>query len=217
MATHSSVLAWRIPGTGKPGGLPSMGSHRVGDDWSNLAAAAAGVIKSIFLISESLFRNLNISNWISVWVESWLLFISAAKTHSSIISSLHYHFSPPDTYLLHDLSPEVHAELWVGVTFVWSQIHCAAYLCETHPWHLFIYKGFPSGSVGKESACNAGDLGSIPGSGRSPGEGNGNLLQYSCLENSMDEERDRLQSMELQSQTQQERSKTCFSTQGPLF
>ena len=41
MATHSSVLAWRIPGTGKPGGLPSMGSHRVGHDWSDLAAAAA--------------------------------------------------------------------------------------------------------------------------------------------------------------------------------
>ena len=40
MATHSSVLAWRIPGTGEPGGLPSMGSHRVRHDWSNLAAAA---------------------------------------------------------------------------------------------------------------------------------------------------------------------------------
>ena len=45
---------------------------------------------------------------------------------------------------------------------------------------------FPGGSEGKESACGAGDLGSIPGSGRSPGEGNGNLLQYSCLEHSMD-------------------------------
>ena len=41
MAIHSSVLAWRIPGTGKPDGLPSMGSHRVGHDWSDLAAAAA--------------------------------------------------------------------------------------------------------------------------------------------------------------------------------
>ena len=41
MATHSSVLAWRIPGTGEPGGLPSIGSHRVGYNWSNLAAAAA--------------------------------------------------------------------------------------------------------------------------------------------------------------------------------
>ena len=41
MATHSSVLAWRIPGTGEPGGPPSMGSHRVWHDWSDLAAAAA--------------------------------------------------------------------------------------------------------------------------------------------------------------------------------
>ena len=41
MATHSNVLAWRIPGMGESGGLLSMGSHRVGDDWSNLAAAAA--------------------------------------------------------------------------------------------------------------------------------------------------------------------------------
>ena len=46
--------------------------------------------------------------------------------------------------------------------------------------------GFSGVSVGKEAACNAGDLGLIPGSGRSPGEGNGNPLQYSCLENSME-------------------------------
>ena len=43
MATYSSVLVWRIPGTGEPGGLPSMGSHRVGHDWSDLAAAAARI------------------------------------------------------------------------------------------------------------------------------------------------------------------------------
>ena len=50
----------------------------------------------------------------------------------------------------------------------------------------FIYGlGFPDGSDGKDSACNVGDPGSIPGSGRSPGEGNGNSLQYSCLENPM--------------------------------
>ena len=41
MATHSSILAWRIPGTEEPGGMPSMGSHRIGHDWSELAAAAA--------------------------------------------------------------------------------------------------------------------------------------------------------------------------------
>ena len=46
--------------------------------------------------------------------------------------------------------------------------------------------GFPGGSVGKESTCDAGDVGLIPELGRSPGEGNGNLLQYSCLENPMD-------------------------------
>ena len=46
--------------------------------------------------------------------------------------------------------------------------------------------GFPDGSDSKESACNEGDPGLIPGLGRSPGEGNGNPLQYSCLENPMD-------------------------------
>ena len=48
--------------------------------------------------------------------------------------------------------------------------------------------GFPGGSDGKESACNAGDQGSIPGLGLSPGEGNGYTLQYFCLENSMNRE-----------------------------
>ena len=51
------------------------------------------------------------------------------------------------------------------------------------PTRHFASRGFPGGSDGKESACNAGDPGLIPGSGRSPEEGNGNPLQYSCLEN----------------------------------
>ena len=58
--------------------------------------------------------------------------------------------------------------------------------CQQHTFlmgYLFSYHG---DSDGKESACNVGDLGSIPGSGRFPGEGNGNPLQYSCLENLMD-------------------------------
>ena len=49
-----------------------------------------------------------------------------------------------------------------------------------------MYIGFSGGSDSKKFACNAGDMGSILGSGRFPGEGNGNPLQYSCLENSMD-------------------------------
>ena len=48
MATHSSVLAWRIPGTGEPGGLPSMGSHRVGHDWSDLATKQPAELYSFF-------------------------------------------------------------------------------------------------------------------------------------------------------------------------
>ena len=94
MATHSSVLAWTIPGTGEPGGLPSMGSHRVGHDWSDLAAAVA-----VTLIGEG---------------------------------------------------------------------------------GALVVKNLPA---------NAGDIrdaSSIPEPGRSPGEGHGNPLQYSCLENHMD-------------------------------
>ena len=52
--------------------------------------------------------------------------------------------------------------------------------------NIWLLPGFPGGSDSKASACNAGDLGLIPGLGRSPGEGNGNPLQYSCLENPMD-------------------------------
>ena len=59
------------------------------------------------------------------------------------------------------------------------------------PWRrdklpIPVFLGFPGGSDGKESACNVGDLGSIPGFGRSPGEGNSYPLQYSSLENAMD-------------------------------
>ena len=53
---------------------------------------------------------------------------------------------------------------------------------------VVISRGFPGGLEVKVSACNAGDLGLIPGSGRSPGEGNDSPLQYSCLENPMDRE-----------------------------
>ena len=60
MATHPSVLARRIPGTGKPGGLPSMGSHRVGHNWSDLAAAAAAAIS--FDMHQKLI-------WIDRWIE----------------------------------------------------------------------------------------------------------------------------------------------------
>ena len=60
---------------------------------------------------------------------------------------------------------------------------------------VYAYMGFPGGSHSKESAWDAGDLGSVPGLGRSPGKGIGNPLQYSCLENPMDRGAGGLQSM----------------------
>ena len=67
MATHSSVLAWRIPGTGEPGGLPSMGSHRVRHDCIDLAAAAA---PSLYFSKTNILRHLQTSKstWILIFV-----------------------------------------------------------------------------------------------------------------------------------------------------
>ena len=68
-----------------------------------------------------------------------------------------------------------------------AAMNIKAYLSFLNYSFIQLYaQGFPGGSEVKASACNAGDLGSIPGSGRSPGEENGNPLQYSCLETSMD-------------------------------
>ena len=63
VATHSSILAWKTPGMGEPGGLPSMGSHRVGHDWSDLAAAAAAaavaqIVKHPPAMQETLVQSL---------------------------------------------------------------------------------------------------------------------------------------------------------------
>ena len=74
MATHSSVLAWRIPGTGEPGGLPSMGSHRVGHNWSDLAAAAAAVAavsSENFIVLAHTFRSLIHFELIFVYGVRW--------------------------------------------------------------------------------------------------------------------------------------------------
>ena len=122
MATHSSVLAWRIPGTGEPGGLSSMGSHRVGHNWSDLAAAAAAVY--IY--------------------------------HCYSLNSSHPLLAP--------ICPQ---------KLIFTTI-------------LFGAVGFPGGSMVKNPSANAGNVGLIPGLGRSPGEGNGNPLQYSCWGNLMD-------------------------------
>ena len=83
-------------------------------------------------------------------------------------------------------------KLFISPNQLWGDGLAFVSLCILVAWYvsgiwlkIFFFFGFPCGSASKETACNAGDLGSIPGLGRSPGEGKGYPLQYSGLENSM--------------------------------
>ena len=80
MATHSSVLAWRIPGIKEPGGLPSMGSHRVGRDWRDLAAAA---VSSMCAWALSLFSSVQSLSRVRLFVTTWI----AARPHELSITN----------------------------------------------------------------------------------------------------------------------------------
>ena len=93
------------------------------------------------------------------------------------------------------LTTKIAADFYKGEQ--WLQQDCLlfnpSFASFLKPWANYlassvVNEGFPGGSEGKAAAHNVGDLGSIPGSGRSPGEGNDNPLQYSCLENPMDGE-----------------------------
>ena len=97
--------------------------------------------------------------------------------------------SPPRSFHLNQGPPE-----W-SVCLPQSLSDLEAETATSVPLGVLVPMGFPHSSVGKESACNAGDLGSLPGLGRSPGEGEGNPLQYSCLKHPMAEEPGGLQSM----------------------
>ena len=103
MTTHSSVLAWRIPGTGEPGGLPSMGSHRVGHDWNDLAAAASETCmegdSTPAKISKSRIQMLEMVRWfpsgksivlmiksVFKWWQDWEYESSEGFSHLTVIS-----------------------------------------------------------------------------------------------------------------------------------
>ena len=113
MATHSSVLAWRIPGMGEPGGLPSMRSHRVGHNWSDLAAAA--VLKYIYIphlllvsidgyldyfhmlaiVNNSAVNiGVNVSFWVSVLFFRYIPRNEMAESYGSSIFSVWRNFYP---------------------------------------------------------------------------------------------------------------------------
>ena len=110
--------------------------------------------------------SLDSSDLQSLWKDSCMIIISSFVNSRNIPKSLL--LSPHHSLL---------ATIFFWGTSVFSVL-CSKYLSTIEP--------FPCGSAGKESACNAGDLGSIPGLGRSPGEGKGYPFQYSGLENSMD-------------------------------
>ena len=148
MATHSSVLALRIPGTWEPGGLPSIGSHRVGHEWSNLAAAAAAC--SFFWIYQTFS-----------YIELYLSTYSFLLQRLLVVSTITKHLA----------------------LFFYSN-RILIFTCA----HVF-FGASQMALVVMNPTVNAGDrrdVGWIPGSGRSPGGGRGNPLQYSCLENPMD-------------------------------
>ena len=103
MAAHPSVLAWRIPGTGEPGGLPSMGSHRVGHDWSALAAAAAAA------------EPLKASS--CLWMEMWdrRAVVKGYKSFPRWVGSWKWMFGSHEGRVWTS---------WPQVFWTWSEHHC---------------------------------------------------------------------------------------------
>ena len=165
MATHSSVLAWRIPGMGEPGGLPSMGSHRVGHDWSNLAAAAELPVA---------YEAPRARKWEPRWADSGTPL--ACNVHILREECCHSNSKGRALRVPEESCPII----WVNA------------FKEDQSYGFFISylwpPGLPRGLSGKESPYSAGDMedmGSVPGSGRFPAEGNSNSLQSSCLGNPM--------------------------------
>ena len=163
MATHSSILAWEIPWTEELGGLQSVRSQRVGHDL---------MTKQHHLLL--LLQFINIHSYESLLLDKqihWCWMLEGSKREGSL--------SPNAENCLNVFSKDGH--LANGHKRLLPMIGIILKLSD-NIWALY---NFPGGSDGKASAYNAGDPGSIPGLGRSPKEGNGNPLQYSCLENPM--------------------------------
>ena len=115
MATHSNVLAWRIPGTGEPGGLPSMGSHRVGYDWSYLAAAEAQHIWNLSSHFPALEPDHNLI-YLGPWSSGKRCTLAAALKGLYVnvypLSSrdkvlFHWHYSPCQGFLVNSSGPHL--------------------------------------------------------------------------------------------------------------
>ena len=179
MAPHSSTLAWKIPWTEEPGRLQSMGSLRVGHDW---------------VTSLSLFTFMH---WRRKWQPTPVFLPGESQGPGSLVAAV-YGVAQSRTWLkrlgiLHTGEIKLyvyillnfhHSLNFVFKTCVCVMVHALSLLWI--PWLYPLYWASLVAQVVKNLPVNAGDMGSISGLGRSPGEGNGNLLQYSCLGNPKD-------------------------------
>ena len=153
-----------------------MWSHRVKHDWSDLAAAAATHLSHCLMNQAD--KNDNVDQglideavWANLFVSQVLLNIATQTVHLWVVCSC---FCISTVELgSYNLDSVAHKPVMFTVWLFTENVN----------WPLV---DFPGGSDGKASVYNAGDLGSIPGWGRILGEGNGNPLQYSCLENPTD-------------------------------
>ena len=163
LSTHSSVLAWRIPGTGQPSALPSMGSHRVGHDWSDLAAAAAARGSLSLLFFPELSTTLG--NLVKTWVGS--------NSYSHQLA-----FSVTENVKSGTCFPRlICKEGWLE-----KSADAGGKFLGFFFFLLIRGEGIPRWHSGKESTCQSKFN---PWVEKIPWLGNGNPLQC-CLENSMD-------------------------------
>ena len=194
MAAFSSILAWRIPGTEEPGGLPSIGSYRVGHDWSDLAAAAAASNKmsSVFGLKGNFVQlrthfSINSSGNQELtsicWEKPVLIFLLMSMSYIPYI----FHYVIQISAQMSSLQTCCIGPITLSI---WERQHSLSIIILMLFFFLvfsmILYWAFLWLSV-KESASNAGDLGSVSGSGRSPGGGGHDnpLHGCSCLENFM--------------------------------
>ena len=198
---HSSILAWRIPWTEDPDRLQSMGSWRVRHNFhffkgvSTLlgypgvpTAVNSPTLKAVSKLFES--KSSHTPGTCRVSHQGTFVHLHSCRggLHCEIWRPFHL---TPVMVMSSLSSPAVRLPLLHGGT-ARGRVAASETGCALTAYSICIYWGstvylmaFPCGSAGKESACNAGDLGSIPALWRSPGEGKGYPLQYSGLENSL--------------------------------
>ena len=174
IATHSSILAWRIPWTEEPGRLQSMGLQRVEHDLTMKTTTTKYVYIPMYI---------NISMWTHTYTQriGRMVLICVCSPQKSLMRLVCLHDGGSCSKIQHFRQPHLIGLQTLSGLFI-PHLHFLL------SWKKYIYniQWLPGSSDSKESACSEGDPGSIPGLGRSPGEENGNALQYSCLENPMD-------------------------------